>query len=86
MEVNKIISDKDKAKEITLQWRLNNSERYKEYNKKYYQINKKKKKEYSIKYYWENREKALKDMEEWRKRNPKYQENYYLKTKLAYLI
>jgi len=25
-------------------------------------------------------------MEEWRKRNPKYQENYYLKTKLAYLI
>jgi len=85
MEVNKIITDKDKAKERTLQWRLDNPERYKKYNKRYYLKNRKKKVEYSIKYYYKNREKALKDMEEWRKRNPKYQENYYQKTKLAYI-
>ena len=73
-----------KAKERTIQWRLDNPERYKEYNKNYYQINRKKKKEYGLKYYYNNREKALKDMEEWRKRNPNYQEKYYLKTKLDY--
>ena len=72
------------AKERTLQWRLDNPERYKEYNKNNYLKNRKKKKAYAIKYYYDNREKALKDMKEWRKHNPKYQEKYYLKTKLTY--
>jgi len=83
MEVSNI--NKNKAKERTLQWRLDNPERYKKYCKDYCRINRKKRIECSKKYYWENKEKALKYMEEWRKRNPKYNENYYQKTKLAYL-